>query len=98
MALPRSDDSGEPLAPQTLTSALKRHLTVAGLPAIQARLGHGSTTTLNIYGHLMPSAFQGVGERVDAILEGNTKATEVEVAAARLPKPASALVGSESPI
>lgn len=72
---------------------------MAGLPAIQARLGHGSiTTTLNIYGHLMPSAFQGVGERVDAILEGNTKATEVEVAAARLPKPASALVGSESPI
>ncbi len=28
------------------------------------------TTTLNIYGHLMPSAFQGVGERVDALLQG----------------------------
>ena len=38
--------------------------------AIQARLGHASiTTTLNTYGHLMPSAFQGVGERLDALLK-----------------------------
>jgi integrase len=37
--------------------------------AMQARLGHGSiTTTLNIYGHLMPSAFQGVGAQLDALL------------------------------
>jgi len=38
--------------------------------AIQARLGHTSiTTTLNRYGHLMPDAFQGVGERLDALLQ-----------------------------
>lgn len=37
---------------------------------IQARLGHASiTTTLNIYGHLMPSAFEGVGERLDELLQ-----------------------------
>jgi integrase len=37
--------------------------------AIQARLGHTSiTTTLNTYGHLMPSAFQGVGEKLDGLL------------------------------
>ncbi len=37
--------------------------------AIQARLGHTSiTTTLNRYGHLMPDAFAGVGERLDALL------------------------------
>lgn len=40
--------------------------------AIQARLGHASiTTTLNTYGHLMPSAFQKVGEKLDAILGEN---------------------------
>jgi len=39
--------------------------------AIQARLGHTSiTTTLNRYGHLMPNAFSGVGERLDALLSG----------------------------
>jgi integrase len=44
--------------------------------AIQARLGHASiTTTLNTYGHLMPSAFEGVGARLDALLYGNIKAT-----------------------
>jgi integrase len=37
--------------------------------AIQARLGHASiTTTLNTYGHLMPSAFEGVGKRLDEVL------------------------------
>jgi integrase len=37
--------------------------------AIQARLGHASiTTTLNTYGHLMPSAFEGVGAKLDALL------------------------------
>ena len=37
--------------------------------AIQARLGHTSiTTTLNTYGHLMPNAFQGVGEKLDDVL------------------------------
>ncbi len=128
LELPRGDDpkedhvflgrSGEPLAPQTLTSALARHLTLAGLPeirvhdfrhthvalliaagvhpkAIQARLGHASiTTTLNIYGHLMPSAFQGVGERVEALLEGNGKATDAESASEKSPKPASELASS----
>ncbi|MDI6773612.1 MAG: site-specific integrase [bacterium] len=45
--------------------------------AIQSRLGHASiTTTLNTYGHLMPSAFQGVGERLDALLQGTRKAPE----------------------
>jgi integrase len=34
--------------------------------AIQVRLGHMSiTTTLNTYGHLMPSAFQDVGGKLD---------------------------------
>lgn len=37
--------------------------------AIQARLGHSSITmTMDRYGHLMPSAFEGVGERVDDLL------------------------------
>lgn len=37
--------------------------------AIQARLGHASiTTTLNTYGHLMPSAVEGIGIRVAAAL------------------------------
>ena len=41
--------------------------------AIQARMGHASiTTTLNTYGHLMPSAFEGVGERLDAMLNSRT--------------------------
>src|SRR2546426_10045424 len=45
--------------------------------AIQSRLGHASiTTTLNTYGHLMPSAFQGVGSRLDAVLQGKLKANE----------------------
>ncbi len=43
--------------------------------AIQARLGHASiTTTLNTYGHLMPSAFQGVGSRLETLLNGKLKA------------------------
>jgi integrase len=37
--------------------------------AIQARMGHASiTTTLNTYGHLMPTAFQGIGEKLDALI------------------------------
>lgn len=45
--------------------------------AIQARLGHASiTTTLNTYGHLMPSAFQGVGSRLEALLQGKLKAND----------------------
>jgi integrase len=50
-------------------------LIAAGLhpKAIQARLGHASiTTTLNTYGHLMPSAFQGVGEQLDRLLQQGT--------------------------
>ncbi|MDI6773660.1 MAG: tyrosine-type recombinase/integrase, partial [bacterium] len=54
--------------------------------AIQVRLGHASiTTTLNTYGHLMPSAFQGVGERLDALLQGNRKATSPQNARTRVP-------------
>jgi integrase len=42
--------------------------------AIQARLGHASiTTTLDTYGHLMPSSFQGVGSRLEGILQGKLK-------------------------
>jgi integrase len=38
--------------------------------AIQARLGHASiTTTLNTYGHLMPSAFEGIGKRLQTFFE-----------------------------
>ncbi len=45
--------------------------------AIQARLEHASiTTTLNTYGHLMPSAFQGVGERLDALLQAPVRHQE----------------------
>ena len=46
--------------------------------AIQARLGHASIqTTLNIYGHLMPSAFEGVGAQLDGLLaQGKIKANE----------------------
>ena len=49
--------------------------------AIQARLGHASIqTTLNIYGHLMPSAFEGVGAKLDQLLaQGNIKATGKDV-------------------
>ncbi len=47
--------------------------------AIQVRMGHASiTTTLNTYGHLMPSAFQGVGERLDALVQGTRKAPTAE--------------------
>lgn len=54
--------------------------------AIQARLGHASiTTTLNTYGHLMPSAFQGVGERLDALFRRKGKPA-IE-ASASIPSP-----------
>ena len=39
--------------------------------AMQARLGHASiTTTLNTYGHLMPSMFQDVGVKLEEFLKG----------------------------
>jgi integrase len=42
--------------------------------ASQARLGHASiTTTLNTYGHLMPTAFQGIGLRVAQLIEREAK-------------------------
>ncbi len=42
--------------------------------AMQARLGHSSiTVTLDRYGHLMPSAFQGVGAKLDALLLATTR-------------------------
>jgi hypothetical protein len=45
--------------------------------AIQARLGHASiTTTLNVYGHLMPDAFSGVGAQLDALVQGTGEAQE----------------------
>lgn len=37
--------------------------------AIQVRMGHTSiTTTMNTYGHLLPSAFQDVPEKLEALL------------------------------
>jgi integrase len=49
--------------------------------AIQARLGYASiTTTLNTYGHLMPSAFQGIGEQLDAFLHADGQARRDEQA------------------
>lgn len=46
--------------------------------AIQARLGHASiTTTLNTYGHLMPSAFEGIGARLDMLLRKPAEALAV---------------------
>jgi len=39
--------------------------------AIQVRMRHTSiTTTMNTYAHLLPSAFQGVSERRDALVQG----------------------------
>ena len=50
--------------------------------AMQARLGHASiTTTLNTYGHLMPSAFENVGERVGTLLTPREARTEVTASA-----------------
>lgn len=65
--------------------------------AIQARLGHSSiTVTMDRYGHLMPSAFEGVGERLEALLQGNRKATEpvgrANAGPARRLEPASLLL------
>lgn len=61
--------------------------------AIQARLGHSSiTVTMDRYGHLMPSAFQGVGERVDALIKATTRQQDVQTherEPARRLKPAS---------
>ncbi len=65
--------------------------------AIQARLGHASiTTTLNTYGHLMPSAFEGVGARLDALLDAPVMANSRQIrdgnekaGLAESPKPAS---------
>lgn len=51
--------------------------------AIQARLGHASiTTTLNTYGHLMPSAFEGVGEKIDTLIRQASSAARERVATA----------------
>lgn len=62
--------------------------------AIQVRLGHSSiTVTMDRYGHLMPSAFEGVGERLEALFQGNNKATQpatrTNAGPARRRKPAS---------
>ncbi len=58
--------------------------------AIQARLGHASiTTTLNVYAHLMPSAFEGVGERLDALLARQQEGNKDKRESRPKPKPAS---------
>ena len=62
--------------------------------AIQARMGHASiTTTLNTYGHLMPSAFQGVGERLDTLVQGTNKERTGLTTRANTRKPLINLVG-----
>ncbi len=54
--------------------------------AIMARLGHTSiTTTLNRYGHLMPDAFAGVGERLDTLLATGRQRGKAVPAAAQAP-------------
>jgi hypothetical protein len=58
--------------------------------AIQARLGHASiTTTLNTYGHLMPSAFDGVGARLGALLLRHQEGTKTDAGSSRSLEPAS---------
>jgi integrase len=52
--------------------------------AIQARLGHSSiTVTMDRYGHLMPSAFEGVGARLDALLAVPVRQTEGKLTRAK---------------
>lgn len=58
------------------------------------RMGRSSiTVTMDRYGHLMPSAFEGVGERLDALLQGTSKAPttagRTNAGPARRLKPAS---------
>jgi len=44
----------------------------------QSQLGHASVqTTLDRYGHLLPEAQNGAGERLDAVVFGATKPEEV---------------------
>ena len=46
-------------------------------------MGHANIqTTLNTYGHLMPQAFAGVGERLDGLLYGTRTAPDTEAVAA----------------
>jgi integrase len=48
--------------------------------AIQIRMGHTSiTTTMNTYGHLLPSAFEGVPEKLDALIQTKVKRERVQV-------------------
>jgi integrase len=81
----RNSDGG-PLDPDNLDRTFTRHLTLAGLPAVRF---HDTRHTL------MPSAFQGVGERLDALLQGTDRAqtakSESETSARRGLKPASRL-------
>jgi len=45
--------------------------------AVQVRMRHQSIqTTMDTYGHLLPGAFQGMGERLEAFLNGNRTATK----------------------
>jgi integrase len=46
--------------------------------AVQVRMRHADFgTTMDTYGHLMRGAFQGMGERLDAWLEGRRRAAKV---------------------
>lgn len=62
--------------------------------AIQVRMGHTSiTTTMNTYGHLLPSAFEGVAEKLDVLVQTKAKreAAQAGITAsvnARIPSPA----------
>jgi integrase len=40
--------------------------------AIQAALGHASwSITMNVYGHLMPNAFRGLGARLERLVSAD---------------------------
>ena len=51
----------------------------AHMKFIQSQLGHASIqTTLDRYGHLLPQAQQGVGERLDALVFGAKECAQLE--------------------
>ncbi len=61
------------------------------IKVVQARMRHATARiTLDTYGHLLPGAFEGLGNRLEAWLadqrQGNTKATPAESAKAAIAK------------
>ncbi len=60
---------------------------------LQVRMGHSSiTVTMDRYGHLFQTAYQGTGERLDALLKANWRQRDPDNAkrgSGKSPKPAS---------